>query len=112
MIGLTESRKTPLQFFIDGTGLAFTGETDDAGTFSVFLTELTAGEHKLVVKMIDYKGTVIGESDEIPFTYVLPITDNFLKSFTATPDGEIQVGQTVNFAASADSTVRSIELKV
>ena len=112
VIGLTESRKTPLHFFIDGEKIAFEAETDDSGTFSVYLTDLTAGNHVLEVKMVDYQGKVIGESGEIPFTYTIPVTDNFLKSFTANPDGEINVGQTVNFAASVDSTVRSIEVKV
>lgn len=112
VIGLTESRKTPLHFFIDGEKIAFEAETDDSGTFSVYLTDLTAGNHVLEVKMVDYQGKVIGESGPIAFTYTIPATDNFLKSFTANPDGEIQVGQTVNFAASVDSTVRSIEVKV
>lgn len=112
VIGLTESRKTPLQFFIDWQKIDFEAQTDDSGTFSVYLTDLTAGNHTLVVKMLDYEWKIIGESDEIPFVYSVPVTDNFLKSFTATPDWEIQVGQKVDFSASVDSTVRNIEMKV
>ena len=112
VIGLTESRKTPLQFFIDWQKIDFEAQTDDSGTFSVYLTDLTAGNHTLVVKMLDYEWKIIGESDEIPFVYSVPVTDNFLKSFTATPNWEIQVGQKVDFSASVDSTVRSIEMKV
>lgn len=112
VIGLTESRKTPLQFFIDWEQIPFTWGTDDSGTFSVFLTDLTAWEHKLLVKMVDYQGAVIGESGEIPFVYEVPVTDSFLKTFTANPDGNIQAGQTVQFSATTDTTVRSIELKI
>lgn len=73
---------------------------------------MTGGAHMLQVKTVDYQGTVIGTSDEIPFAYTAPATDNFLKSFTAHPSGVMQLGQTVQFDATVDTTVRSIELKV
>ncbi len=112
VIGLTESRKTPLQFFIDGEKMDFVAETDDSGSFSVYLTGVTGWAHTLQVKMVDYQDKLIGESQEVAFAYTAPVLDNFLKSFTTTPSGEIQAGQTVQFSATTDSTVRSIELKI
>lgn len=112
VIGLTESKKTPLQFFIDDTQISYTWETDDTGVFSVYLTDITDGSHTLVVKMIDYQGTVIWESAPLSFEYKTPVTDNFLKTFSASPDGTIQAGQSVTFSATADTTVKSIELKI
>ena len=112
IIWLTESKKTPLQFFIDDKQVVYTWETDDSGVFSVYLTNISAGSHTLIVKMIDFEWKVIWESAAISFDYKVPVTDNFLKSFSANPDGVIQAGQTITFSATADTTVKSIEIKV
>lgn len=108
----TDSRKTPLQFFIDDKKVITEWETDDSGNFSVYLTDIGSGSHTLQVKMVDYAGTVLGTSDSIPFTYTIPETDAFMKSFTASPDGEINVGDAVVFDAKVDGTVRSVEMKI
>ncbi len=112
MIGNSDSKKTPLQFFVDDKKLLTEGETDETGNFSIYLADVTSGAHILQVKMVDYQGQVLGESDEIPFTYVLPATDWFLQSFTASPSWEIKAGDAVVFDAKVDGSVRSVEIKV
>ncbi len=112
IIWFTDSRKTPLQFFIDDEQVSYTGETDDSGVFSVFLTQIKDGDHSLVVKMTDYQNAIIWESESISFSYQSPQTDEFLQSFTANPDGEIALGQLVTFSAKTDSVIKSIELMI
>lgn len=61
--------------------------------------------------MVDYNGNIIGQSPLINLTYQPPATDSFLKSFTVTPDGTVNAGDMVKITASADGTVRSIEIR-
>ncbi len=108
----TDSRKTPLQFFIDDKKIVTEGETDETWNFSVYLTDIASWSHTLQVKMVDYEGNVLWESELIDFKYTLPPTDWFLKSFTANPDGEINAWDAVVFDSQVDGTVRSVEIKV
>lgn len=108
----TDSRKTPLQFFIDDKKIVTEGETDETWNFSVYLTDIASWSHTLQVKMVDYEGNVLWESELIDFKYTLPPTDGFLKSFTANPDGEINAWDAVVFDSQVDGTVRSVEIKV
>jgi hypothetical protein len=112
VVGNTDSKKTPLQFFIDNKKVLTEGETDDTGNFSVYLTDILSWSHTLQVKMVDYEGKVLWESEIISFNYILPATDWFLKSFVANPDGEINAWDAVVFDAQVDGTVRSVEIKV
>lgn len=111
IIGLTDSRKTPLEIYIDQQKQEIQAETDDSGAFSLYLTDLTGGDHTLQVKLLDFEGKVIGLSAEIPFSYTQPRTDNFLIDFTAEPHGAVSVWDTIQFSAKVDPTVRSIEIK-
>ena len=108
----TDSRKTPLQFFIDDKKVVTEGETDETGNFSVYLTDVWSWSHKLQVKMVDYEGNILWESEIIDFKYTVPSTDWFLKSFSANPDWEINAWDAVVFDSQVDWTVRSVEIKV
>ena len=112
VIGKTDNRKTPLQFFIDDKKLTTEWETDDTGNFSVYLTDIAAWAHTLQVKMVDYEWKILWQSEIIKFNYTLPPTDWFLKSFVATPDWELNIWDEVVFDAQVDGTVRNIELKI
>jgi hypothetical protein len=112
VIWKTDSKKTPLQFFIDDKKVVTEWETDDSGNFSVFLTDISSGAHTLQVKMVDYEWKILWTSETIRFSYTLPTTDWFLKSFTANPDGEINAWDAVVFDAQVDGTVRSVEMKI
>ena len=112
VVGKTDSRKTPLQFFIDDKKVITEGETDETGNFSVYLTDIVSGSHTLQVKMVDYEWNILWESEIIDFTYTLPATDWFLKSFTANPEWEINAWDAVVFDSQVDGTVRSVEIKV
>lgn len=112
VVGKTDSKKTPLQFFIDDKKIITEWETDDSGNFSVFLTDVASWAHTLQVKMVDYEWKIIWTSETIKFSYTLPATDWFLKSFTANPDGEINAWDAVVFNAQVDGTVRSVEMKI
>ncbi len=112
VVGKTDSRKTPLQFFIDDKKVVTEWETDETGNFSVYLTDIGSGSHTLQVKMVDYEWDILWESEIIDFTYTLPATDGFLKSFTANPDWEINAWDAVVFDSQVDGTVRSVEIKV
>lgn len=111
LIGKSDSKRAPLQFFIDGQKNVTEWETDNLGNFSVYISDITSGPHTAQVKMVDYNGNIIGQSPLISFTYQAPATDAFLKSFTVTPDGTVNAGDTVKINASADGTVRSIEIR-
>ena len=112
VVGKTDSRKTPLQFFIDDKKIVTEWETDETGNFSVYLTDIGSGSHTLQVKMVDYEWNILWESEIIDFKYTLPATDGFLKSFTANPDWEINAWDAVVFDSQVDGTVRSVEIKV
>lgn len=112
VVGKTDSRKTPLQFFIDDKKVVTEWETDETGNFSVYLTDIGSGSHTLQVKMVDYEWNILWESEIIDFKYTLPATDGFLKSFTANPDWEINAWDAVVFDSQVDGTVRSVEIKV
>lgn len=112
VIGKSDSKKTPLQFFVDDKKLLTEWETDDTWNFSIYLAEVSSWAHNLQVKMVDYQWQVLWESDIIPFTYILPATDWFLQSFTATPAWDINAWDSVVFDAKVDGSVRSVEIKV
>ena len=112
VVGKTDSRKTPLQFFIDDKKVVTEWETDETGNFSIYLTDIGSGSHTLQVKMVDYEWDILWESEIIDFKYTLPATDGFLKSFTANPDWEINAWDAVVFDSQVDGTVRSVEIKV
>ncbi len=77
----SDSKRTPLQFFVDDKKILTEWETDDMGNFSVYLNEVTSWAHTLQVKMVDYEGKILGMSEVIDFTYTLPAIDWFLKAF-------------------------------
>ncbi len=112
VIGTVENKLTPLEFYINGEKIDIEWESDATGNFAVYLPMLPAWRHILQVKMLDYRGTVIGESDEISFTYAPPQTDNFLKSFVVTPNGDVNPWTQITFTADTDTTVRSMEIVV
>jgi hypothetical protein len=112
IVGKTDSKKTPLQFFLDEKKVVTEWETDENGNFSVYLTDIASGSHMLQVKMVDYEWKILWESEIIKFNYILPSTDWFLKSFIANPNGEINAWDAVVFDSQVDGTVRSIEIKI
>ncbi len=111
LIGKSDSKRAPLQFFVDGQKIPFEAETDTLGNFSVYLPDISSWPHSIQVKMVDFQWNVIGVSPIIAVDYQAPATDSFLKSFTVTPDGTVNAGDTVKVSASVDGTVRSIEIR-
>lgn len=112
IIGKADANKTPLQFFVDDKKIEFEAETDETGNFSVYLTDIEEWNHTIVVKMVDYQGNILWESEEILVDYKEPETDQFLKSFTVTPNGKVNLWDTVIVEAEVDGTVRSVELRI
>lgn len=112
IIGKSDSKRTPLQFFIDGKKIELEWETDNDGNFSVYLVDVVPGMRTIVVKLVDYQWNVIGESLPVVIDYKSPTTDQYLKSFTVTPSGVINAWDIVVIDAVVDGAVRSVELRV
>lgn len=112
IIGKSDTKKAPLQFFVDDQKIETEWETDENGWFSTYLTNVSPGLHTIVVKMVDYQGNVIGTSLPITLTYKAPAVDQYLKSFTVTPSGKINAWDTVIIDAQVDGSVRSVELRI
>lgn len=111
VIGKSDSKRVPLQFFIDGQKVDLEDETDALGNFSVYLPGVSSWPHTIQAKIVDYQGNIIGVSPMVGITYEAPATDAYLKSFTVTPDGTVNAGDKVVIAATVQDTVRSIEIR-
>lgn len=111
LIGKSDSKRVPLQFFIDGQKVFLEGETDALGNFSVYLPGVSSWPHTIQAKIVDYQGNIIGVSPMVGITYEAPATDAYLKSFTVTPDGTVNAGDQVVIAATVQDTVRSVEIR-
>lgn len=112
IVGKSDVKRAPLQFFVDDKKIETEGETDENGNFWLYLTNIEQWNRTIVVKTVDYQGNVLWESESLSLVYKAPIVDQYLKSFTVTPSGKINAWDTVVIDAQVDGSVRSVELRV
>ena len=114
ILGQTDGARIPFQVFINNEKLEEEGETDLDGRFTLYVTsdDLDDWDNRLQIKLLDFQWNLIGQSEEIGFTYNAPVSDGVFQSLSVSPWTTFEVGDKGTFSVQVDPDVNNVELRM
>lgn len=112
LMGRADMVRTPVQIFLSGMQITQETETDANGNFTAFISDIESGANVLQVKLVNLDGTIVAQSDPIPFVYSPPPSDGLFKGIDISPDNTVSAGDKVQFSVTVGAGVRNVEIKV
>jgi cysteine-rich repeat protein len=109
IIGSTTNPNTPLSIMIDEKKLK-EGVSDSNGGFSIAVSGLTPGSHKLIVNWLDLSNTVIATSGPIPFTIAGQATGEISATLEIQPSKTVKLNSMVKFIITTNPSVTAVTL--
>lgn len=107
----SDGARVPYQIFLDGQKLDQEGETDEDGNIVTFINDIEPWERRIYVRLQWPNNDILGESEEITFSYEPAAFDDTFKWLTMSPE-QPKVWDKVLFQVKVGDGVTSVQMRL